>query len=104
MSPYRDRRVELHAPSPMSIYVARVRFHLAEVVAFVCVLAGLMALLAALNGCVPRTPAQAEAAYTAEQTACVVDCHARHESIACVRACRDASDRKWGLEPRKGSR
>lgn len=67
-------------------------------------LLGVVALVVALTSCQPRTPAQAEAAYTAEQTACVVDCHARHESISCVRACRDASDEKWGLVPRKGSR
>jgi hypothetical protein len=61
-------------------------------------------VVVALVACQPRTPAQAEAAYTAEQNACVVDCHARREPISCVRACRDASDRKWGLEPRKGSK
>ena len=58
-------------------------------------------VVALLVACQPRTPAQAEAAYTAEQTACVVDCHARHEPISCVRACRDASDQKWGVAPRK---
>jgi hypothetical protein len=68
-------------------------FHLRELVAMLIV----VCLALACTRCQPRTPAQAEAAYTAEQTACVVDCHARHEPISCVRACREASDRKWGV-------
>lgn len=57
-----------------------------------------------LAGCAPRTPAQAEAAYTAEQTACVVEGHSKGLPLAAVRECRELSDRKWGVPLRDGGR
>ena len=57
-----------------------------------------------LAGCQPRTPAEAEAAYTAEQSACVVEAHAKRLPLSAVRECREASDRKWGVALRDGGR
>ena len=45
--------------------------------------------------CTPRTPAQAEAAYTAELLRCVD----RAETLAQSRACRAEVDRRWGVRP-----
>lgn len=74
-------------------------------------LAVLFAGLAALTlvawlvaGCHPRTPAEAEAAYTAEQTACVVEGHTKGLPLSAVRECRELSDRKWGVPLRDGGR
>ena len=53
-------------------------------------------------GCQPRTPAEAEAAYTAEQSACVVEAHAKRLPLSAVRECRELSDRKWGVALRDG--
>lgn len=64
----------------------------------------LFGLAQACTGCHPRTPAEAEAAYTAEQTACVVDGHTKGLPLSAVRECREASDRKWGVPPRDGGR
>lgn len=58
----------------------------------------------AFFGCQPRTPAQAEAAYTAEQTACVVEGHTKGLPLSAVRECRELSDRKWGVPLRDGGR
>lgn len=45
--------------------------------------------------CAPRTPAQAEAAYTAELLRCVD----RAATLAASRACRAEVDRRWGVRP-----
>lgn len=57
-----------------------------------------------LAGCTPRAPAEAEAAYTAEQSACVVEAHAKRLPLSAVRECRELSDRKWGVPLRDGGR
>lgn len=57
-----------------------------------------------LFGCGPRTPEQAEAAYAAEQSACVVDGHRKRLPLSAVRECREASDRRWGVPLRDGGR
>jgi hypothetical protein len=46
-------------------------------------------------GCTPRTPAQAEAAYTAELLRCVDQARTLAES----RACRAEVNRRWGVKP-----
>lgn len=46
------------------------------------------------DGCTPRTPAQAEAAYTAEQLRCVDVSTTLAES----KACRKQVDEKWGVK------
>jgi len=57
-------------------------------------------VVVALVACQPRTPAQAEALYTAEQLACVEHAASLDES----RECRAKIDQKWGVSPRKGSK
>lgn len=45
--------------------------------------------------CTPRTPAQAEAAYTAELLRCVD----RAATLAASRACRAEVNQRWGVKP-----
>lgn len=73
------------------------------VVAAVVVL-GIGLAVWALAGCGPRTPAQAETAYTTEQSLCVTDGHRQGLPLSAVRECREASDRRWGVELRDGGR
>ena len=57
-----------------------------EILAFVVILGAFIA-------CTPRTPAQAEAAYTAEQLRCVDLATTLAES----KACRAKVDERWGV-------
>lgn len=45
--------------------------------------------------CAPRTPAQAEAAYTAELLRCVD----KAATLAASRACRAEVNQRWGVKP-----
>ena len=61
--------------------------------------ASLVFLAVSASACTPRTPAQAEAAYTAEQLRCVDVSTTLAES----KACRRAVDEKWGVKPRSSA-
>lgn len=62
----------------------------------ICLLVVCWAFLAIsfTEGCKPQTPAQAEAAYTAEQLRCVDISTTLAES----KACRKQVDEKWGVK------
>ena len=47
-----------------------------------------------VTSCGPRTPAQAEALYTAEQLSCVE----RSATLAASRECRAGVDARWGVD------
>lgn len=64
------------------------RFYALEALVF-------LSLVLATTRCHPQTSAQAEAAYTAEQLACVDAAKTRAES----RACRARVDQKWKVRP-----
>lgn len=72
-------------------------FHARELLAFLL----LCAVALACTRCHPQTPAEAEAAYTAEQLACVADGHRKGQPLSEVHACRAESDIRWGKTPRR---
>jgi len=74
------------------------RFYVREIVAFLFVVF-LLSAPVALCRCQPRTPEQAEAAYLAQQVACVE----RARTLAESRACRAEVDRRWGKPPFHGA-
>ena len=91
--PYRDppkRRRPLH-----HLIEAAAPFHVRETVAAAALVALVAAGASYCTGCSPRTPAQAEAAYTAELLRCVDQAHTLAES----RACREGVNKRWGVRP-----